>query len=637
MTHIAFVMPDPAMEGVVHEAWQLHDQLFGKSKELTYTVDSEIRPEAVVSRHYNADVIVSRGGTAASLKARHVLTPVVEIPITTGDMMASIRQAVAVHGEMPVGVVGTLNTIRSVYFMPMDFPFSVTPYPTASVNIRDLVEGMERAVAAGARLILAGHNTCHYCAEHGIPAGVIRSSVESVLLAIIEAKRCAGVSQAERANSQMFRAVVEHVFEGIIAVDRNNLIRTFNPAAGELLGRKPGDCIGQPVHLVLPEGRLGAILSGNQSYTNEIVRINGNNCVLNSVLMTHEGQRLGTLVTFQAAQSVTNAENRIRDRLRVSGHLARYRFEDILGESPAIRTAIHQARRFAQVDSNILLMGETGTGKELFAQSIHLESERANGPFVAVNCAAIPESLMESELFGYEGGAFTSASKGGKEGLFEAAHEGTIFLDEVSEIPLTLQSSLLRVIQEREVRRIGANRVVPINVRIICATNRDLLEMIRQGKFRQDLYYRLKVLSVQLPPLRHREGDMGRMMQHFLTYYGRKFGKEEITLSPAAVERVSRYPWPGNIREMRNISEQLAVLSESSLISAADVDAVLPATPGYVTPDHPASLADASLETMERRQIQEALSRCRTKAEAAQVLGISKATLWRKCQKMGLG
>ena len=636
MTHIAFIVPDHSLVKVVHDAWALHEKLFGKNPELRYTVDCEIQPDVIVSRHYDADVIVSRGGTAASLKTRNVLTPVVEIPITSSDMAASIRHAMARHGQLPVGVVGTINTIRSVYFMKQEFPVPVKPYRTASVNIRDLIDGMERAVADGCKLILAGHRTCDYCEQHGIPAGLIRSSVESVFMAIIEAMRCAGVSQVEKQNSLISRTAVDHMFEGIIVVDKDNMIRTLNPAAAELLGRKSQDFVGQPIRIALPEGRLSAILTGNQNYTNEIVRIGGNSCVLNCMIMKHDGKRLGTLVAFQAAQIITNAESRLRDRLRTNGHQAHYHFEDILGESKAIHTAINQARRFARVDSNILLMGETGTGKELFAQSIHNESDRAHGPFVAVNCAAIPENLMESELFGYEGGAFTGASKSGKEGLFEMAHEGTIFLDEVSEIPLTLQSRLLRVIQEREVRRIGANRVIPIDVRIICATNRDLLDMIRQGRFREDLYYRLKVLSVQLPPLRERDGDMALIMQHYLTYYARKFGKGQITLSPEAASRIAEYGWPGNIREIRNISEQLAVLCESDRITGADVAAVLPIEQTVRKPFVLMESGDPSLSNLQKRQISEVLSRAKSRKEAAEMLGISKTTLWRKCKELGL-
>ena len=636
MTKIAFVMPDPSLVQVAHDAWALHDKIFGKIPDLRYTVDCEIQPEAVLSRHYDADVIVSRGGTAAALKAHNALMPVVEIPITSSDLATSIRRAAAVHGEKPVGVVGTINTIRGVYFLRKKFPMSVKPYPTASVNIRDLVEGMERAVADGCELILAGHNTCDYCEKHGIPSGLILSSVESVFLAITEAKRCAGVSQVERENSMIFRSIVGHVFEGLIVVDRNNLIRTFNPAAAQLLGRNPQDCVGQPVSRALPEGRLSAILTGSQNLKDEIVRIGGTHCVLNCIPMEQEGRRLGTLVTFQPEQAVTSAESRLRERLRASGHIARYHFEDILGESPAIHSAIHQARRFARVDSNILLTGETGTGKELFAQSIHNESERSVGPFVAVNCAAIPENLMESEMFGYEAGAFTGASKGGKAGLFEAAHEGTIFLDEVSEIPLTLQSRLLRVIQEREVRRVGANRVIPVNVRIICATNRDLTAMIREGRFREDLYYRLKVLSVSLPPLRERGGDVALLMQHYLTYYARKFGKKDILLAGEAAALAMRYAWPGNIREIRNISEQLAVLCDTDRIQAEDIQAVLPGKMAEA-PSIPRQETNATLNELQKDRIGEVLALASSRKEAARLLGISTTTLWRKCKEYGLG
>lgn len=636
MTHIAFVVPNPEMTSVVHEAWAQHEKVFGKDPELQYSVDCELQPEAIMSRHYQADVIVSRGGTAASLRASNLLIPVVEIPVSSTDIADSIDRAFAIHGALPVGVVGTIHTICGVGFLQRTFPVPVKAYPTSSINIRDLIDGMERAVADGCQLILAGHNTCHYCEEHGIPSGLIYSSVESVFQAITEAKRCAKLTQVERENSLMFRSVVDHVFEGIVAVDRDNLIRTFNPAAARLLNRKAEDCIGLPVHQALPEGRLSSILAGNQTLTNEIVRIQGNNFVLNSAPMNHDGKRYGTLVTFQAEQVITNAETRLRDRLRVHGHAARYHFEDIIGESPAIHAAIRQAQRFAHVDSNILLMGETGTGKELFAQSIHNESERANGPFVAVNCAAIPENLMESELFGYESGAFTGASKTGKAGLFETAHDGTIFLDEVSEIPLALQSRLLRVIQEREVRRIGANGVISINVRIICATNRDLLEMIRQKRFREDLYYRLKVLSVQLPPVRDRGGDMALIMQHYLTYYAYKFGKGQVRLSPEAVHRISTYEWPGNIREIRNISEQLAVLCESDLISAADVNAILPAAQTSRKPFVLQESDDPTLSSLQKRQIIEVLAHTSSRKEAAAMLGISKTTLWRRCKELGL-
>jgi transcriptional regulator with PAS, ATPase and Fis domain len=637
MIQIAFVVPDSVLVDVVRRAWDLHDSLFGRNEELQYTVDYEIMPDKIMKDHGDADVIVCRGGTAAALKKKNLLRPIVEIPITISDIVVSVRRAIKQYGESPIGAVGTINTIRSLYLSRYKFPVSVKPYPTASVEIDDLIVGMERAVKDGCGIILAGHNTCNYCREHGIPAGLIYSSIESVFLAITEAKSCAHTAMVEKENSMISRSIVDNVFEGIITVDQDDLIRTFNPAASEILNIEATQCIGQPVRKVFPDNRISAILSGGQSYTNEIVRIMGENYVVNSTPMAHEGKSLGTLIAFQAAQTISNTESRIRDRLRVSGHIAKHRFEDILGESQAVQYAIHQAKRFAHVDSNVLLYGETGTGKELFAQSIHKESRWASGPFVAVNCAAIPENLMESELFGYEPGAFTGAVKTGKAGLFEVAHEGTIFLDEISELSLPLQSRLLRVIQEREIRRVGANRVIPINVRIISATNRDLNEMIKKGKFREDLYYRLKVLSVDLPPVRERKSDVRLLMQYFIDYYAKKFGKGKINLSDEAEQVASAYDWPGNIREIRNISEQLVVLCETDTITYAEVRAVVPVKKSAENEQPETIQAKAErLADLEKQKIAEVLLSSRTKKEAAEKLGISKTTLWRRCKELGL-
>ena len=630
---------------MVHQAWALHEQAFDRKNnrmDFEYSVDCENSPAAIVLRHYDADVIVTRGGTATGLKEQNQLTPIVEIPITTGDIALSVDKAIQQYGPRPIGVVGTKNMLSAIQYFDKEFPVPVKAYCVDSVSIRDLVAGVEAARADGAEIILGGNHTSHYCATHDIPNGWIYSSVESVFLAITEAKRCAQVSLVERSTSVMFRGIVDHVFEGIITVDRDNLIRTFNPAAASMLGRKAQECIGQPVKMALPEGRLSTILRNGETCTNEIVRINGGNYVLNALPMSHLGQPFGTLVTFQAAHTISDAESRLRDRLRTRGYMAKYHFEDILGDSPAILTAIHQAQRFAPVDSNVLLYGETGTGKELFAQSIHNESQRAGGPFVVLNCAAIPENLIESELFGYESGAFTGASKGGKPGLFEAAHEGTIFLDEISEIPLPLQSRLLRVIQEREVRRIGANHVIPINVRVICATNKDLYQMIRDGKFREDLYYRLKVLSINLPPIRNRAGDVGLLMEHYLSYYAQKFGKTYLRLSPEARALAEGYIWPGNIRELRNISEQLAVLCETDTITAQEMEACLPfsiAPPPPAPPEDPAAprdIAGGTLESLEQRRIREVLATAKSRKKAAEILGISKTTLWRRCKELGI-
>ena len=634
MIHIVFAVPHTSFIPLVEQAWAIHEKEFGETQagyEFRHTVVCEPSPARIIAMHYNdADVIVSRGGTATGLKAQNRLTPVIEIPISCRDMETSVAQAIREHGKMPIAAVGTSNMVYSVKHLIHDLPVPVKPYTIATTTPNDIRIGVDCALADGYRLIIGGAYTCEYTRERGAKAGLLLCSVESIFQSITEAKRCAVVSYAEREKSLLFRAIVDHVVEGVIAVNSQNLICTFNPAAAAMLERNAGDCIGLPANQALPKGHLSTILQSKQPYTNEIIHSNGTNFLLNSVPMEDSGRPIGTLVTFQTTRTITDAESRIRDQLHARGHMAKYHFSDVLGESAAILASIHQAKRFAPVDSNILLYGETGTGKELFAQSIHNESNRVNDPFVAVNCAAIPENLMESELFGYEGGSFTGANKVGKSGLFEAAHKGTIFLDEISEIPLSLQNRLLRVIQEREVRRIGSDRVTPVDVRIICATNRNLMEMIGRGEFREDLYYRLKVLSVTLPPLRERTGDVQLLMQYYLRYYTHRFGKGEITLSPAAVELANAYAWPGNLRELRNISEQLAVLCEGSVVTPEALHAVLPTrSAGSET----ATGGAMRLNDMERQRIIEAVARTRNRKEAAALLGISKTTLWRKCKE----
>ena len=286
--------------------------------------------------------------------------------------------------------------------------------------------------------------------------------------------------------------------------------------------------------------------------------------------------------------------------------------------------------KFSRVDSNVLIVGETGTGKELISQSCHNASLRKHGPFVAVNCAALPESLLESELFGYVEGAFTGAAKGGKPGLFELAHKGTIFLDEISEIPLKLQGRLLRVLQEREIMRLGHDRMIPIDVRVISATNQDLKRLAAEGKFRLDLLYRLDVLQIEVSPLRDRKEDIIELAFHFIKYFSRKCRKNVHKMSSEAQDLLRSYAWPGNVRELCNICERLVVLSDSENILATDVARVLKPTDPLPQATSPPK-ATAEPKKLNWSQVEETLRLTDgNKAQAAKLLGISRTTLWRK-------
>jgi len=314
---------------------------------------------------------------------------------------------------------------------------------------------------------------------------------------------------------------------------------------------------------------------------------------------------------------------------------------EILGKSPAIKKVLSLIAKVAPRDSTVLILGESGTGKELVARAIHARSRRRKGPFVPVNCGAIPEELLESELFGYERGAFTGASRS-KPGRFELAHGGTLFLDEVSEMSPKLQVKLLRVLQERVVERLGSEEPRPVDLRIIAATNRDLEKEVAEGRFREDLYFRLNVIPLRLPPLRERREDIPLLAEHFL----KKFcEREEVPLkrlSPEALECLKNYSWPGNVRELENLMERLVVLVEEDLIQEEDLPEHLRGLsrpPGLITVDIPPQGLDLrrTLLEIEKAFILKALELSGgVRTQAAKLLGLKRTTLVEKMKRLGL-
>ena len=304
---------------------------------------------------------------------------------------------------------------------------------------------------------------------------------------------------------------------------------------------------------------------------------------------------------------------------------------EVVGSSAALQRSIEQVRSVAPSNATVLLLGETGTGKELFAQMIHQASQRAKGPFLAVHCAAIPANLLESELFGHEKGAFTGANER-RVGRFESADGGTLFLDEIGEIDATTQVKLLRFLETRSVERLGSHRPIPLDLRLVCATNRDLLQMVREGKFREDLYYRLSVVPLRLPPLRERLDDIPLLLAHYLRRFAQENGVAEARLSPEALAILGRYAWPGNIRELRNACENLAVLRAGKVVAPADLDPrftqPVPGPRAAGVPAVPPTLDKAANEKQLLRQA--LLSAAGNRTRAAELMGISRRTLHRK-------
>ena len=568
------------------------------------------------------EVFISRGRTAALIREAGLEASVVDIPTTALDLIQTIEQA-KFHGRR-IGVVAFAPMIPGIDYLGPLLGEDIRFYP---LEDEGAVDGMvRRAMAEQADVIVGGAITGKLAKEHGLPFALIENSAESMLQAAQEAKHIAFARQQEKAKGNLFRAVLDYAYEGIISVNREGVITFFNPVAETITQISRTRAVGLPIRQVWPELDLEQVLASGQDDLGQLLKVNDTHVACNKVPIRVNGSVVGAVATFQDATRLQQMEARVRRRLYASGHVAGFRFEDIHGTSASLRTPIAVARDFALTDSSILILGETGTGKEVFAQSIHNHSNRRQGPFVAINCAAIPAQILESELFGYVGGAFTGANPKGKPGLFEVAHGGTLFLDEIAEMEYATQGKLLRVLQEKKVMRLGSDRVTPVNVRILAASNKNLKNLVNENRFRADLYYRLNVLLLRLAPLRERKEDIGLLARHFLHQYATAM-KRRLTLAPSALEALSRYEWPGNVRELQNVMERIVAAYKEQTIKADIIHQML-------EEDRESGLR-AHVLANELEEIKRALTLSKGKyAEAANLLGISRSTLWRKLKRL---
>jgi len=582
------------------------------------------------SLDFDAEVVVSRGFVSSELRRQKFFVPVIEVPVAAVDLVHSLHRVRTEYLCDRVAVIGSENMVMGVDRLSQMFSMEIRRY---ALNAREEIRGaVDAAAADGIPVVIGGVTTCSYARQKGLHAVLVESGPESIWHSITEAKRLAYLVKKEREHNEHLVSLVNQAKEGIVTLDGDGSIRLFNKAAADIFDMYPSNAVGKDFRKVLPAFSSVFSPGGPVPVKDEIVKCGEKLVSASFSGLGSRGERNSTLVMVQDVTRVQELETRIRERVYSRGHVARHRFSDIIGSSPSIVETIERAKKFSRVDSNILMFGKTGTGKELFAQSIHNHSPRGSGPFVAVNCAALSESLLESELFGYVEGAFTGASKGGKPGLFELAHRGSLFLDEISEIPMRLQGRLLRAIQEKEIMRLGHDRVIPVDVRIIAAANCSLADSVAAGSFREDLYYRLNILKIDLPSLVERSEDIPSLADYWVGLYCAQFSYPAMALSEAAKRLLGSLSWPGNIRQLRNVCERLVVLSQGSVIDERDVAQVL-----ETEPVGPAAAAGGDEADPERELIAEALRRTgNNKHEAARVLGISRTTLWRRLKQMKL-
>ncbi|MFL9946688.1 propionate catabolism operon regulatory protein PrpR [Paraburkholderia agricolaris] len=586
----------------------------------------------------SVDVVLAAGSNGAYLRD-NLSVPVVMVKVNGFDVLSAITRATTNWPRAQIGLV--LHETISHELADLRAWLNISLKQRAYRSIDEVRLAVANLAAEGCSVIIGPGMACDFAQQAGMES-VFLYSLGAVEEAFERSVELARVSRQKESKRVRLNTIVAHLRDGVAAFDDAGQLEAINPAMLDLLGLdREQDVAAQLTRTVGP--LLRETLEHGMPVEERIEQIGGRALIVNCMPIVEQGLRSGSVLTVQDALVAQRIDRSLRTSQRPKHLVARHHLDDLVGNSPALERVRRLARAGAAHDATVLLSGESGTGKELVAQGIHNASRRRGNPFVAFNCAALPEGLIESELFGHEEGAFTGARRGGKPGLFEIAHTGTIFLDEIGEMPAALQSRLLRVLQEREVMKLGAGRATPVDVRVIAATHRDLHALVAQGVFRADLYFRLNLLQIALPPLRERRGDIAQLARHVLERSALQYG-----LSEAALERVltfltplfEHYAWPGNVRELENLLARAAIyLNNSAGEEWQDLQAVFPefgrmrqvAADGDGTMDHALLTGDAPVRGSPtpgdlKRALEQAGG---NRAAASRALGIGRTTLWR--------
>jgi PAS domain S-box-containing protein len=453
--------------------------------------------------------------------------------------------------------------------------------------------------------------------------------------------------QALNAQLEEYKLILDSIHNGVMVTDADGYVTHFNKPYGQFLGLDPSAQIGKHCTEVIENTRMHIVAETGKPEINQSHRIKGQNMVVQRIPIWRDGQVIAVFgqVMFKDIKDVTKLANKlslleskvkIYEEELINLRSTHYTFDSISGKSPAITMLKKEALNAAANQFPVLITGDSGTGKELFAQAIHHASPRKLYPFVRINCSAIPRDLLESELFGYEKGAFTGARTEGKPGKFEIANHGTVFLDEIGDLPLEMQPKLLRVVEEKEFERVGGTRIIRSDFRVIAATNQNLAEMLSDGRFRKDLFYRLNVIPLNIPALRERRDDIIPLARHFMQQTAREAALSEIKLGPEAKKSLQRHDWPGNVRELSNVLERTLASIEGNRIQLSDLPFYLQRLPKKSSQQNQTSIKAVQART-EKEVILYALRETNhNKARAAKILGIHRTHLYKKMKKYNI-
>ena len=569
-----------------------------------------------LSRASDYDIIVVRGMTSRALSEKYPETTIVDIKMDAFDVSSALLEAKKKFpGIRKIGLILPSSSICSASILTELLGIEVV---MREVRGEEHMEStLREMVKEGCEVFIGGLTLKRVSEKMGLEYVHIKTGPSAIDSSIKDAITAAHILDRERSRLGLMKSLVNNTPDSLLIIDDKGKITAANHAASSFF-RRP-DLVGMDAKDLFPL----EIYSVCDDV--EVVQTIGDQTVLITEHPVHiEGEKRATYVSLRLVEDIRRTEKKIRSKLQEKGLTAKYSFSDIVTEQVEMKQLVAKALRYAHVEGNVLLTGETGTGKELFVQSMHNASPRRDKPFVAVNCAALSEQLLESELFGYTEGSFTGAQKGGKTGLFELAQGGTIFLDEIGEMPIRFQAKLLRVIQEREIRKIGGDEFIPVDVRIMSATNQNIPDLIEKGLFRRDLYYRINLLTLHIPPLRERLDDIPAIFKRFVERKSKALNIVPPMVEKDALECLKGYSWPGNIRELRNVAERAVIFSSSNCITR-DTLKEIDVSVGEKKASEEKKIPLTS-EELYRRYVESGL----TLNDFALSIGISRTTLWRK-------
>lgn len=598
-----------------------------------------------IIKKYNISVIVSRGVTAKMIREATDI-PVLEAEATLFDILTSIIKAMKISKNI---AFIHYEKILNEDFSSITALFNINLKEYIYKDNSDIEKCVYEAYADKKEVIINGYSCIQEISNKlGLPAIMYSTSNYTMKEILSRASLIRYAEERQHRHENQLITFINEMPDGVIYLNEHNIITLINNIGKRLLNiNYDQDIIGKPVNKFINNYDFMNIVKSKNHESGKEIEFSGSKILIRSAPIFAKETYIGTVISFQKSSYISYLDHNVRRQNIKKGMHAVATFKDLKDTtfSSEMKECLDKAFQFANTDSTILIIGESGTGKEMFAQSIHNASSRHDQPFVAINCAALSQNLIESELFGYEEGAFTGAKIGGKPGYFELAHNGTLFLDELGLLPLNVQVQLLRVLQERKVLRIGGTKMIPINIRIIAATNSDLLSAVEKGTFRHDLYYRINVLNISIPPLRQRIDDIPLLVQHYLTLYNAQYNKNIKSYSADFISSFQKHNWKGNVRELMNYIMRIVILSSNEYLTAEDIIKSEIKLSFNNTSEKKDSLESLeknnvillpdTLESMENEIIKWYMKKYNgNKVMICNALNISRTTLWKKLKEM---